>query len=885
MVRPRLLGVGCGRASKSVSAPLSTAHEESEVLMQRKAKTATGDDVSAAAPPDESSTAGREPLRKPLRELPKKRMAALDEDDLWRRSEKPEVKLDRVHRVARQRRAAAARASLVSGDPDAPVTLDDSEIERRSGRIPRVDQRVAMRLGLAEAPAARPKTERELDAEDGLDQFEIERRSGRNNRVDRAAAIRRGESPPPEQQGEETRRAYQGRRKGKTPQRQSHQHLRGKGDNTIVLYGVSVTVGRLAANLRVAMDAVLGALDKLGVQRLEGKKSARAKQILDQETAELVAMELGKVVRFEAPKPTKEEVTWDETAIAFLARLEAEAVEAWKAHYPAKPHVDSDEWTELPLRRPIVSVMGHVDHGKTTLLDALRGESTADKEAGGITQRLAAFQVEDVTFIDTPGHAAFKSMRSSSARALDVALVVVAADDGMKPQTLEALRLARDRHAAIVYALTKADKFAEYEMPEVIRRVSDELANAGFPTEADGGDFPMVPVSGKTKAGLDELKQTLALQAEVLDLRSNPSSRAEAVVADALFDKKIGLCLDVLVVWGTLRVGDHVVVGEAYGKVRRLTQKKEAGPSTPSRVVAGLTFAGSQKTVSAGEVLLAVSDDKAAKKIASAKTAYREAKRETETQREISRIRAAAAEAAMAPTVVGSGGKEVKPDPAAALEQQKEDGPVHVPLVIKVESGGEIDAVTSLLESIQSDKVRIEAVGGVGVGAVGRADVEVAATFDAPIYAWNVGLAGPDVKEIVRKGQTDVRRHKIVYALLDDVRAHAESKLPAIPTPNVTAKLEILKVIELNNGTKIAGCKLVDGTLKKSDVIRHVRDGEVLKIDPRGCATLKHFKNDVSTLEQGQECGLGLHDQEISESLQEGDFLEAFHIVQVPQKL
>lgn len=649
--------------------------------------------------------------------------------------------------------------------------------------------------------------------------------------------------------------------------------------------GSKTTVGRLASVLSVSLSSVLAALEQLGEKVTpQTTKKKSAKITLDDDTAELVALELGRQLRFRHYKQsnheTSDEVSDDEASTRSLRALSAQYLAARESLLPMRPSPESNEWASLPLRHPIVAVMGHVDHGKTTLLDALRGGSSAAAEAGGITQRLAAFELGNVTFIDTPGHAAFSSMRSSSAKALDVALIVVAADDGVKPQTIEAVKLARDRKAAIVFALTKVDRLSAVALEDASKRVSEQLAQAGIPTEADGGDSPLVMVSAPTGYGLDTLRETLEAHAEVLDLRADPNSRAEAVVADSVADKRLGLCLDVLVLWGSLKVGEHFVVGNAFGKVRRLASNdnrtlKVAKPSSPARVIARIDFAGGgkqQQGLDAGEMLLVVEDDKAAKRLAASRAAYLDAKAIADTNRAVTAMRARAeTDGNVLHDGNGTGDAESQP--------------TLVPLVVKVESSGEVDAVSALLASIPSTKVRFEAVGGISVGAVGKADVDLAATLRAPIFAWSVGFATPDTKDYARKLGVDIRRHKIVYALLEDVKEHATSKLPLVPTPSVRAKLDVVKVIELNDGTKIAGCKVTDGTLKKTDPLRHLRNGVVRNVDQKGCASLKHFKDDVTILNKGADCGVGLHDVSMAGDLQEGDILEAFEIVHLRPNL
>ncbi|KAJ8598504.1 hypothetical protein CTAYLR_001372 [Chrysophaeum taylorii] len=682
-----------------------------------------------------------------------------------------------------------------------------------------------------------------------LTEEEVEERSGPLSGVVRRVEARRGafEQQQQQQQQQERQQAEEEEEEEESKRWKKHQHgstahhppsskrsaktTKKKGGTVAELKasGSTVTVGRLGAALGTGSESICATLQALGesVPKIEATKHA-----IELEVAELVAEALGVSLRIASRGRDEVAATSEVSAAA----LEAEADAVLEVARPPRPPVDGDAWMLLPHRPPIVGVVGHVDHGKTTLLDALRGASSSE-EAGGITQRLAAFEVRGATFVDTPGHAAFRAMRQSTARALDVALVVVAADDGVKPQTLEALSLARDRGAAVVFALTKADKF-ENRLEAAQLRVRGELAAAGFATEDDGGDAPMVPVSAPLGLGLDELRETLAAHAEVLDLRADPSARAEGVVQDVVFDRHLGTCADAVVTWGTLRTGDRIVVGAASGKIRRL-DPPEAGPSRPCRVVARL-----EGDFAAGDTLLVVPDEKTAKRIAKA------------------RLRA----------------RNKVVEPASIPSDDK----IHVPLVVKVESNGEIDAVEALLASVPTSKVRIEVIGGVGLGTIGRHDVDLAATLGAPIFAWSVGVSGPDVREAARRAKVDLRRHSVIYSLLDDIKAHAASRLPPVSVTKVTGKLEVLRVFPLSSGDRVAGCRVSDGTIHRSDPLRLVRDGDVLHSDLRGAATLKRFKDDVTQVQKGLECGLGPHSPDMAAMLQPGDLIEAFQVVEEP---
>jgi len=694
----------------------------------------------------------------------------------------------------------------------------------------------------------------------------------------------------------------------------------------------TITAGKFAGALGATPDAVRAALVALGEAPRMSKNSEFLKKFaLDRDVAELVALELGATVEIEEFSRVAEDesdgaAAEDAAADAAVEALRAAADAARDASRAARPAPDTADWAALPLRPPIVAVLGHVDHGKTTLLDALRGARTAEAEAGGITQRLSAFVARDAvggggdvaaaTFLDTPGHAAFSKMRETSTRAVDIAVVVVAADDGVMPQTVEAVDHARAARAQIVVAVTKVDAVGgDAARAEAVARVRGELRErCGVATEADGGDVPLVALSARTGEGLGDLRETLALQSEVLDLRADADAPAEGVVVDTVVDARHGgTCCDVLVTWGRLDVGDFVVVGGHYGKVKRLVfaddgdgpapkgkkkgkkHARAAGPADPCRVVASFAAAAPQAAPLGGAFHRAA-DERTARSVAAAAAACDAKVAEVAAAREIRRLRAVA-EAARR----GAAPRNRRESYARSFDRKRDGtfgssvvdgddeaaaaGPLAVPAVVKVESLGEVDAAVAALDALPRGKAVLEPVGGVSVGAVSRADVDVARATGAPIFAWSVGVLGGDVRELARRHDVDVRRHDVIYHLVDDVARHLASKLPPRVTTEAVARADVARLFALSSGDVVAGCRVTDGAFPAAGGVRVLRDGAVAHVDARGVRTLRRLKDDVAEVPKGSECGVGLHDAAVAGDLREGDVLEAFVVREEPPDL
>jgi translation initiation factor IF-2 len=494
----------------------------------------------------------------------------------------------------------------------------------------------------------------------------------------------------------------------------------------------------------------------------------------------------------------------------------------------------------LQTRPPVVTVMGHVDHGKTSLLDAIRETKVAAGEAGGITQSIGAYAVETrgrkVVFLDTPGHEAFTAMRARGAQVTDVAVLVVAADDGVMPQTREAISHAKAAGVPILVAINKIDK--EGANPE---RVKQELAELTLVPEAWGGKTVMVEVSAKQKRGLDDLLEMILLVADLQELKANPNRPAVGTIIDAHLEKGRGPVATVLVQSGTLRVGDNFVVGALHGKVRALLNEfnkkmKEAGPATPA-VVAGLPA-----VPTAGDIFQVVASEKVARTIAQQRT---DIKRHAAQQ--------------MVRTVT-----------LADFSSQIEKGEIKdLNLVLKADSNGSMEALRQAILKIQDPKVRVK-VAFEGVGAVSESDVLLAAVSNAPIIAYNVKPDAAAVKAAERE-KVDIRTYEVVYNVTDDVTKAIKGMYEPVFVQVFEGRGEVLKPIRIPKLGMIAGSRITEGKVTRGSVYKLFRGKELLKEGK--ILTLKRFKDDAREVPAGQECGIGL---EAFQDVQEGDLFEFY---------
>ena len=575
----------------------------------------------------------------------------------------------------------------------------------------------------------------------------------------------------------------------------------------------TITVQELAARMAARMPDVIKSLMKMGVM-------ATPAQVLDADTAELIVQEFGHRVR---------RVSESDVELG----IDGEA----------------DEDAELEPRPPVVTIMGHVDHGKTSLLDALRSTDVAAGEAGGITQHIGAYQVTTkagnrITFIDTPGHEAFTAMRSRGASVTDIVILVVAADDGVMPQTIEAIRHAKAADAPIIVAINKMDK--PDANPD---RVRQELLSHDIVVEEMGGDTQDVPVSATKKTGLDKLEEAIMLQAEILELRANPDRAAEGSVIESRLDRGRGPVATMLVQKGTLKQGEIVVAGAEWGRIRAMLddrgqQIKLAGPSTPVEIL------GLSSVPSAGEPFVAVENEARAREISEFR------------QRKLRDRNAAGATSAR-------GTLEEMLARAVAGELKE------VALVIKADVQGSAEALQGAVMKLAHEEVKVRVLLA-GVGQITESDVQLAKASNGVIIAFNV-RATAQARELAQRDGVDIRYYSIIYDVADDVEQMVKGKVAPKARENFLGYAEVRKVFDITKTGKVAGCMVTEGLVKRGAGVRLLRDGVVIHTGQ--LSQLKRFKDDVREVARGYECGLsfaGYND------LKEGDVVECFEVEMVP---
>ena len=511
-----------------------------------------------------------------------------------------------------------------------------------------------------------------------------------------------------------------------------------------------------------------------------------------------------------------------------------------------KENEESEE--DMVPRPPVVCVMGHVDHGKTSLLDAIRQTNVTAKEAGGITQHIGAYVVEingqKITFLDTPGHEAFTAMRMRGAQATDIAILVVAADDGVMPQTVEAISHAKAAGVEIIVAINKIDKPSAN-----IDRVKQELSEYELIPEDWGGTTICVPVSAHTKEGIQDLLEMILLTAEVKELKANPNRKARGLVIEAELDKGKGPVATVLVQKGTLHVGDNVAVGPCHGKVRAMMDDKgrrvkEAGPSTPVEIL------GLNDVPGAGEIFMAMDSDKEARHFAETFIAESKNKLIEETKTKLSLD--------------------------DLFSQIKAGNVKELPLIVKADVQGSVEAVKQSLVKLSNEEVVVKVIHG-GVGAINESDVSLAAASNAIIIGFNVR---PDAtaKSVAEQEKVDIRLYRVIYQAIEDVEAAMKGMLDPVYEEKVIGHAVIRQIFKASGVGNIAGCYVLDGKFQRDCSCRVTRDGE--KLFDGKLASLKRFKDDVKEVAAGYECGLVF---EKFNDIQEDDMVEAYTMVEVPR--
>lgn len=580
-----------------------------------------------------------------------------------------------------------------------------------------------------------------------------------------------------------------------------------------VVIGETITVGELANKMAVKATEVIKTMMKMGAM-------ATINQVIDQETAQLVAEEMGHKV---------------------VLRRENELEEAVLS--------DRDMNAEAEPRAPVVTIMGHVDHGKTSLLDYIRKAKVAAGEAGGITQHIGAYHVHtpngDITFLDTPGHAAFTSMRARGAQATDIVVLVVAADDGVMPQTIEAIQHAKAANVPLVVAVNKIDK------PEADpERVKTELSQYGVISEEWGGDTQFVNVSAKKGIGIDELLDAILLQAEVLELKAVKDGMASGVVIESYLDKGRGPVATVLVQSGTLNRGDIVLCGLEYGRVRAMRNEigkevKSAGPSIPVEIL------GLSGVPSAGDEMTVVRDEKKAREVA----LYRQGK-----FREVKLAR------------------QQKAKLENMFNSMTEGDVSELNIIVKADVQGSVEAICQALLELSTDEVKVKIVGS-GVGGITETDATLAAASNAIIVGFNV-RADASARKVVEAENLDLRYYSVIYDLINEIKAALSGMLQPEFKQEIIGLAEVRDVFRSPKFGAIAGCMVIEGVVKRHNPIRVLRDNVV--IYEGELESLRRFKDDVTEVRNGMECGIGVKNYN---DVRVGDQIEVFETVEVKRSI
>ncbi len=720
----------------------------------------------------------------------------------------------------------AQRESHERAERDAAEARKREEEERRkhdeeSKR--KADEVAKKRFGEEEKRAAGPSARLTLEADEEEAPRTTRRGAGRP-----AAAPR----PTPRTGGEKQRgrltlvnalRADEVRERSIASFRRRTQRLKGHTSNEPkeklvreVTIPEAITIQELANRMSERGVDVIRLLMKQG-------QMATINDTIDADTAQLIAEEMGHTVR-RVSESDVEEGLFDA----------------------------ADEPAQLKPRAPVVTVMGHVDHGKTSLLDAIRSSEVAAGEAGGITQHIGAYQVTapsgaKVTFIDTPGHAAFTAMRARGAKVTDVVVLVVAADDGVMPQTVEAIHHARAAKVPIIVAINKVDK------PDAnANRVRTDLLQHEVQVESLGGEVVDVEVSATKKTNIDKLLEMIGLQAEILELKANPDRAAEGTVIEAKLDRGRGPVATVLVQRGTLHPGDIVVAGAEWGRVRALVSDTgetadSAGPSTPVEV---LGFSG---TPDAGDRLAVVENEARA--------------------REVTDYRARQKREKMAARATGMRGSLEQ-----MMAQAKTSGRKEFPLVVKADVQGSLEAIIGALEKLGTDEVAARVLHA-GVGGISESDVTLAEASGVPIIAFNV-RANKEAREAAERAGIEIRYYNVIYDLVDDVKKAMSGLLAPTLRETMLGNAQILEIFKVSKVGNVAGCRVTDGTVERGANVRLIRDNVV--VHEGKLSQLKRFKDDVREVNSGMECGMAFENYQ---DMRQGDVIECYRVEQIQRSL
>jgi translation initiation factor IF-2 len=732
-----------------------------------------------------------------------------------------EIEAEKQRDLAEQRAASeAARLKVEEAKPraaeetqgsaaDAPAVAD-AAIE--------VTSPVKVELPVVAAPVVEERKKDEQRRPDKPRNDDADRRGGERKTTQHRPAVKE-KAPAPrvaprtiDEESDNFRRG--GRGKGKLKKRNAHGFQSPTGPVIRdVAIGETITVGDLAQQMSVKAAEVIKFMFKMGTP-------VTINQVLDQETAQLIAEELGHKVKLVSDNAL-------EDSLAESLKFEGESFS----------------------RAPVVTVMGHVDHGKTSLLDYIRRAKVAAGEAGGITQHIGAYHVETergmVTFLDTPGHAAFTAMRARGAKATDIVILVVAADDGVMPQTIEAVQHAKAAGVPLVVAVNKIDKPGAD-----LDRIRSELSVHGVTSEEWGGDTPFVSVSAKVGTGVDDLLEAVLLQAEVLELKATPSAPGRGVVVESRLDKGRGPVATVLVQDGTLRQGDMVLIGSNYGRIRAMLDEngkaiKEAGPSIPVEIL------GLDGTPEAGDDMSVLSDEKKAREVA----LFRQGK--------FREVKLARAHAGKLENIFENMGQEEKKT---------------LNIVLKSDVRGSLEALQGSLGGLGNDEVQVRVVGG-GVGGITESDANLALASNAVLFGFNV-RADAGARKIVEQEGLDMRYYNVIYDIIEDVKKALTGMLGSDVRENILGIAEVRDVFRSPKFGAIAGCMVVEGTVHRNRPIRVLRDDVV--IFEGELESLRRFKDDAAEVRNGMECGIGVKSYN---DVKVGDKIEVFEKVQVARSL
>ncbi len=742
-----------------------------------------------------------------------KRQKAID-TAAAKQSEKEEIR--RAEEMERQRRMDEERA-LLEAKRKAEEAEELRRIQAEEDERKRAEAEAARR-----APTPAQKILNEDKPEE--DKTALEKAGGRikKQRVVAAKPARVAKNEPRRRKGkltivsalagdDERQRSLASMRRAR--EREKERQL-GSGGTMKVARDVTIpeaiTVADLSNRMAERAADVVKYLMKQGTM-------AKMNDVLDADTAQLIAEDFGHNVKRVADADVEDDFIIDDQP--------------------------EDEALQEP-RAPVIAIMGHVDHGKTSLLDALRTTDVAGGEAGGITQHIGAYKLklktgEEITVLDTPGHAAFSAMRTRGAQAVDIVILVVAADDGVKPQTIESINHAQAAGTPIIVAVNKMDT---YEADAL--KVETELLQHNIVTESMSGDVQSVHVSAKKKTGLDDLAEAIAMQAELMDLKANPKRSGDGLVIESKIEKGRGPVATLLVKRGTIRRGDIVVAGQYWGKVKAMTDErnarlKSAGPSTPVEVM------GFDGAPAPGEPFSVVESESRAREL----TEYRQRK--------------AKSDLTSAPSAMASMEQMM-----AKLKDKTVD---EMSIVVKGDVQGSVEAIKAAVEGAGNDEVRARVIHN-GVGAISESDVLLAKSTDSPILAFNV-RPNRQAKDLAEREGVEIRYYSIIYSLIDDVKGVLQGMLKPERRETFIGYAEILEIFDISKVGKIAGCKVTEGRVERGSGVRLLRDNVV--VHEGMLSTLKRFKDEVAKVQAGMECGMAF---EKYEDMRKGDQIECFTV-------